>query len=149
MIDVTSQFEPWMYQRMVDDSPVAVIVADASGTIRFWNAAASEVFGYLESEALGQTLDLIVPEPQRARHWAGYDNVMQTGQTRYGRQQLAVPAMRKDGTRISVEFHVVLLRDDAQRLVGIAAWLRDVTDRWQRERALTQRVRMLESELGR
>jgi PAS domain S-box-containing protein len=72
---------------------------------------------------------------------------MQTGETRYGRQQLAVPAMRKDGSRISVEFHVVLLRDDAGKLVGIASFLRDVTDRWQRERALTQRVRELESEL--
>jgi PAS domain S-box-containing protein len=136
-----------MYQRMVDDAPVAVIVADAEGSIRFWNAAASEIFGFTQSEALDHTLDLIVPEAQRARHWAGYRNVMQTGETRYGRQQLAVPAMRKDGSRISVEFHVVLLRDDAGKLVGIAAFLRDVTDRWQRERALTQRVRELESEL--
>ena len=142
-----TQFEPWMYQRMVDDSPIAVIVADPEGVIRFWNAAATEVFGFTQSEALDQTLDLIVPEPQRARHWAGYQNVMQTGQTRYGRQQLAVPAMRKDGSRISVEFHVVLLHDDAERLVGIAALLRDVTHRWQRERALTQRVRELEAKL--
>lgn len=144
-----TQFEPWMYQRMVDHSPVAVIVADPEGVIRFWNAAATEVFGFTQSEALDRTLDLIVPVPQRARHWAGYQNVMQTGQTRYGRQQLAVPAMRKDGSRISVEFHVVLLRDDTERLVGIAAFLRDVTDRWQRERELTQRLRELESELGR
>jgi PAS domain S-box-containing protein len=141
-------FEPWMYQRMVDDSPEAVIVADADGVIRFWNAAATVVFGFAQPEAVGRTLDLIVPEAQRARHWAGYQQVMRTGETRYGRELLAVPAMRKDGVRISVEFHVVLLRDDAGRLAGIAAFLRDVTARWQRERALTQRVRELESRVS-
>jgi PAS domain S-box-containing protein len=143
-----SVFEQWMYQRMVDDSPEAVIVADADGMIRFWNTAAMEVFGHTESEALGQTLDLIVPEAQRSRHWAGYHQVMRTGETRYGRDLLAVPAMRKDGVRISVEFHVVLLRDSAGALVGVAAFLRDVTARWQRERALANRVRELESELA-
>lgn len=136
--------EPWMYQQMIDDSPEVVIVADTEGLIRFWNAAATELFGHSATEAIGQSLDVIIPEAQRARHWAGYQRVMQSGETRYGRELLAVPAVRKDGSRISVEFHIVLLRDDAGRLAGIAAFLRDVTARWQRERALAQRVRELE-----
>ena len=136
-------FEEWMYQRMIDDSPVAVIVADAQGNIRFWNTAAAEIFGHTDTEAIGRSLDLIIPEPQRDRHWTGFHQVMRTGETRYGRGLLAVPAVRKDGGRISVEFHVVLLRDDGGSLVGIAAFLRDVTERWQRERAMAQRIREL------
>lgn len=144
-----TQFEPWMYQRIVDDSPEAVIVADADGVIRFWNPAAEDLFGYSSSEALGHTLDLIIPEPQRARHWEGYQRVMQSGQTRYARDLLAVPAMSKAGDRLSVEFHIVPLRDSAGRLTAIAALLRDVTARWQRDRAQAQKLRELESQLPR
>ena len=138
----------WLYQRIVDDSPEAIVVADPEGRIRFWNRAAEEIFGYRQAEALGEMLDVIVPEPQRARHWAGYRAVMQSGQTRYGRDLLAVPAIRKDGARISVEFYVVLLRDDAGQVAGIAALIRDVTARWQRDRALQQRLRALEAASG-
>jgi PAS domain S-box-containing protein len=142
-----TEFQPWMYQRIIDDSPEAVIVADAEGIIRYWNAAAGALFGYTQAEALGHKLDLIIPEPQRARHWAGYERVMQSGETRYGRDLLAVPAVRKDGARVSIEFHIVQLRDNAGRLTAIAALLRDVTERWQRDRAQAQRLRELESRL--
>ena len=141
-------FDAWMYQRMIEDSPEAVIVADADGRIQFWNAAASFIFGFTAEEALGETLDLIIPDPQRARHWAAYRQVMLSGETRYGRDLLAVPVMRKDGTRLSVEFHVVLLRNDDGRIAANRRVPRDVTARWQRERALIQRVRDLTSELA-
>ncbi len=135
----------WMYRRIVDASPEAVVVADTSGVIRFWNRGAATIFGFSAAEALGQSLDLIIPEPQRQRHWAGYHAVMHSGETRYGRELLAVPALRKDGARISVEFYVVLLRDDAGLLRGVAALVRDVTARWQHERELQQRLRTLEA----
>lgn len=135
-----------MYQRIVDASPEAVVVADTDGRIRFWNSSAEIVFGYTAGEAVGQSLDLIIPEPQRERHWTGYRAVMQSGQTRYGRDLLAVPAIRKDGARISVEFYVVLLRDETDEIVGIAALIRDVTAHWQREREMQQRLRALEAE---
>jgi PAS domain S-box-containing protein len=135
----------WMYRRIVDTSPEAVVVADTEGVIRFWNQSAETIFGFAAAEALGQTLDLIVPEPQRERHWTGYRAVMCSGQTRYGRELLAVPALRKDGARISVEFYVVLLRNDAGTLQGIAALVRDVTTHWQRDRALQQRLQELEA----
>jgi PAS domain S-box-containing protein len=113
----------------------AVVVSDRNGVIVFWNHAAEEMFGYSAAEATGQSLDLIIPEPFRASHWAGYQAVMSSGVTRYGRDLLAVPAMRKDNRRISLEFSIVLLRDDGGEVAGAAAIIRDVTARWERERA--------------
>ena len=124
------------------------MVADAQGTIRFWNASAEVIFGFPAAEALGQSLDLIIPEPQRARHWTGYRRVMETGVSKYGRELLAVPARRKDGARISLEFSVVLLHDADGRMEGIGAIIRDVTEGWQRERGLREQVAKLQTELG-
>ena len=84
--------QDWMYQRIVEDSPIAILYADRDGKIRFWNAGAEAMFGYPAQEALGQSLDLIVPEKQRARHWEGWTRVMATGITKYGSDPLAVPA---------------------------------------------------------
>jgi PAS domain S-box-containing protein len=109
----------------------AIIAADTQGAIRFWNPGAERMFGFTAAEALGQSLDLIIPERLRDRHWRGYDRVMRTGQSRYGHGDiLAVPGIRKDGTPISLEFTIVLLRDGSGRLTGIGAVLRDVTTRF-------------------
>ena len=125
---------PWLFQRVVEDMGEAVIVSDRDGLIVYWNRAAEAMFGYPAVEAMGQSLDVIIPERFRARHWAGYRTVMSTGVTRYGQQLLAVPALRKDGRRISIEFSIVLLRDPAGELTGAAAIIRDVTARWEREK---------------
>jgi PAS domain S-box-containing protein len=125
----------------------AVIVADPAGAIRFWNTAAERMFGRPAEEAIGASLDLIIPEKLRARHWEGYRTVMQTGETSYAGRMLAVPAVRADGSRISVEFTVTLLRDASGAVSGIGAILRDVTERWEERRALQDRVRALECEL--
>ena len=122
----------------------AIVVADPEGLVRFWNPAAERIFGFTEAEALGQSLDLIIPERFRARHWAGYREVMQTGVTRYGTDILRVPAVRKDGQRISIAFTVALLKDPAGRVTGIAAIMRDETTRWEEEQALRRRVDELE-----
>jgi PAS domain S-box-containing protein len=103
------------------------------------------MFGYRAEEALGQTLDLIIPEQLRGRHWEGYRRVMATGVTRYGRELLSVPAIRKDGTRLSLEFSILLLRSQTGGVAGVAAILRDVTERWQREKALRERLAALEA----
>jgi nitric oxide dioxygenase len=104
------------------------------------------VFGYQPEEALGQTLDLIVPERLRARHWEGFRRVIATGVTRYGRDQLlAVPATGKDGGRISVEFSIVMVRDAASQPLGIAAILRDVSQRWQEQQRMRKRLAALEA----
>jgi PAS domain S-box-containing protein len=134
----------WLCQQIVEGTQEAIIFADRDGIIRLWNAGAEAMFGYAATEAIGQSLDLIVPERQRGRHWEGYHKVMATGVTRYGKELLAVPAVRKDGTRISLEFTIVLLHDEAGQPMGTAALLRDVTARWQQERAVKERLAALE-----
>lgn len=131
-------------ERLVADCPDAVIYADAGGHIRFWNAAATRIFGFAESEALGMRLDLIIPERLRGRHWEGYDKVMGGAESRYGDGAiLAVPALHKDGRQISVEFTILPLRDAAGRLLGIAAFLRDATARFEEVRALRREIAAL------
>ena len=73
--------------RLVTGCPDAVIYADAQGRIRFWNEAATRIFGYREAEALGQSLDLIIPERLRDRHWQGYEHVMKGGASRSVRRR--------------------------------------------------------------
>jgi len=134
----------WLCQKIVEGTPDAIIFADREGIIQLWNAGAESIFGYSSEEALGQTLDIIIPERLRQRHWQGYRTVMSSGVTRYGRELLAVPAMRRDGLLISVEFSMVLLRDSAAEIVGSAAIVRDVTGRWHRENALKERLSKIE-----
>lgn len=119
----------------------AIIAADKEGLIRFWNPGATRIFGFSEAEAMGQSLDIIIPERLRQRHWDGYDRSMQTGQSRYGESDLlAVPASRRDGTQISIEFTIMMLRDSDNRIIGIAALLRDVTKRFEELRALKRQL---------
>ena len=135
----------WWFRTIVEEAPDAVIAADPDGVIRLWNAGAEAIFGFSAAEAVGHSLDLIIPERFRERHWTGYRSVMQSGTSRYGTQMLAVPAMRKDGARISIEFHVVVLKDSVGGGVeGIAAIVRDVTERWEREREMRARLQELE-----
>jgi PAS domain S-box-containing protein len=138
----------WMHRRIVEEMPEAVIVADRQGVVRLWNRGAETMFGYPAAEALGQSLDLIIPERFRARHWDGYRQVMATGVTSYGERLLAVPAMRKDGQRISIEFSIALLKDEHGGVAGAVAVVRDVTARWQAERDLRKRLATLESQPG-
>ncbi len=138
----------WLCRRIVEEAHDAIIFADREGRIRLWNTGAEETFGYTAAEALGQSLDLIIPEKHRARHWEGYHRVMATGVTKYGRDLLKVPALRKDGSRASIEFTIVPVRDGAGRMVGVAAIIRDVTRRWGEERALRARLAELEARLG-
>ncbi len=124
----------------------AIVFADREGTIRFWNPGAERLFGFTAAEALGRSLDIIIPEPQRARHWDGYRRVMETGESRYGEGDLlAVPGLRKDGSRISLEFTIVPLRGPDGRLEGMAAVLRDVTRRFEELRALRRELAELRS----
>jgi PAS domain S-box-containing protein len=137
-----------LYRQLVDGSPDAIILGDARGIIRLWNAGAEAVFGYTAAEALGQSMDLIIPERLRGRHWEGYDRVMSTGVSRYGHGDLlAVPALRKDGSTISIEFTIQMLRDEAGAIVGPVATIRDVTKRFQREKEQGRRLKELEAKL--
>jgi PAS domain S-box-containing protein len=129
---------------IIDHTSLAVIFGDADGLIRLWNSGAEAMFGYSAQEVIGRSMDIIIPEKHRPKHWEGYRKVMQTGVTKYGRELLAVPAMTKDGRRISIEFNIALLRDHAGKIIGAAATINDVTTRWERERALRARLAELE-----
>ncbi|HJU27438.1 MAG TPA: PAS domain S-box protein [Rhodanobacteraceae bacterium] len=121
----------------------AVVYADAEGTIRVWNPGAVRIFGFTEAEALGQSLDIIIPSSLRERHWSGFHQTMATGQSRYaGGQLLSVPAIRKDGARISVEFIIVPFQQAGQ-MIGIAAIMRDATARFEEMRALRKELAAL------
>ena len=120
----------------------ALVYADADGAIRVWNNGAVRIFGFTEAEAVGQSLDIIIPANLRERHWRGYRETMRTGQTRYGDGQiLSVPAVRKDGVRISVEFTIVLFADINGQMTGIAAIMRDATKTFEELRALRSAAR--------
>jgi PAS domain S-box-containing protein len=139
----------WLCRRLVEESRDAVIFADRAGIIRLWNAAAAEMFGYSAPEALGQSLDLIIPENLRVRHAEGYRRVMATGVTRYAQELLAVPALRKDGARLSLEFTIALIRDEAGAILGAGDIIRDVTARFLRDRELHRKLAELEEQLQR
>lgn len=122
---------------LIHDGPDAVIFADRGGIIRFWNRGAERIFGHSAEEACGMSLDIIIPKNLRARHWEAYLETMRTGKTRYGEGDvLAVPAVRKDGSRVSIEFTIFPYRDQQGNLIGVAAVLRDVTKRFEEMKAL-------------
>ena len=132
-------------EHIVEDAQAGIIFADEGGIIRLWNSGAEAMFGYTAAEAIGQTMEMIIPEKHRAHHNEGYARVMQTGITKYGRDALAVPALRKDGTRISIEFTIVLVRSAEGGMLGAAAIVQDVTARWERDKALRARLAALEN----
>jgi PAS domain S-box-containing protein len=123
----------------------AIVVADANEKIVLWNPAATRIFGYSKEEALGHSLDLIVPERQRQRHSEGYEKSMETGTTRYGSSLLKVPALHKDGRTLSIAFSVGMLFDENHQASGVVAIIRDETERFAEERALKKRLSDLEN----
>ena len=134
------------FRQLVNAVGDAVIAADASGAIIFWNPAATRLFGYSQEQAMGQSLDLITPQRHQKRHWEGYHKTMQTGQTKYGHDVLKVPAVHKDGHALSIAFTVALLHSPDQKVSSIVAVIRDDTDRFAEERNLRKRLTELESQ---
>ncbi len=120
----------------------AIVACDRDGVIRVWNPGAARIFGFAADEAVGHSLDIIIPERLRGRHWDGYHAMMASGQSRYaGGDTLSVPALRKDGAQISVEFTIVALRDGTDSISGLAAVMRDVTLRFEELKALRRQLR--------
>ena len=119
----------------------AIIATDREGRVIFWNPGAERMFGFVSQEAVGQSLDLIIPENLRARHWTGYRHVMETGESRYGHSDLlAVPGLTRDGRRISVEFTIAILRNERGDITGTVAVMRDVTKRFEEVRELKRQL---------
>jgi PAS domain S-box-containing protein len=134
--------------KIVEGAADAILFAGRDGKIVFWNRGAERIFGFTADEVAGRSMDFIIPERLRERHWANWDRVMETGVTRYATDILAVPALRKDGSTISIEFTIQLVRDEAGQILGPVAMIRDVTARFQREKELRARVKELEAKVA-
>ncbi len=138
--------EDGLYRQIVEGSPDAVVFGDAQGIIRLWNAGAEAIFGFTAAEALGQSMDIIIPERLRGRHWEGYHRTMATGVSRYGAGDLlAVPAITRDGRNISIEFTIQMLKGPSGEILGPVASIRDVTRRFQREKEMARKIKELEA----
>ena len=136
------------YGQLVQSIGDAVVAADPAGAITLWNPAAERMFGHTEAEAMGKSLDLIIPQRQQQRHWDGYEKTMATGQTKYGNDVLRVPAVHKDGHTLSIAFTVALLHSPDGKVSAIVAVVRDESSRFAEDRALRKRLMELESQVG-
>ncbi len=133
---------------LLDQGPDAIVFADKRGVIREWNDAATRVFGFSRDEAIGKTLDIIVPERFRETHWQGYDRALAAGDTKYRGQSMPTRSARKDGTSIYVELSFAIIHDESGEVIGALAHARDITERFAREREQRQRIQELEQKLA-
>jgi len=138
---------PVDYEQLVEVIGDAIVVSDGSGAVNLWNPAAERLFGFTQAEAIGKSLDLIIPERLRERHWAGYRKTMTSGETRYAHDLLRVPAVHKDGRTLSIAFTVGLLFGPQREVIGIVAVIRDETTRFAEERNLRKRIAELEKHI--
>jgi PAS domain S-box-containing protein len=132
---------PGLGDALLNSASDAIVATDRDGLVTFWNPGAERIFGFTADEAAGRSLDLIIPQNLQARHWEGFRRTMETGISRYGHGDLlSVPGLTRDGRRISVEFTIVLLRNDRQEIAGTVAVMRDVTRRFEEVRELKRRL---------
>lgn len=124
----TNLHDAGLLAALVEGLPDALVLADTGGTIRFWNAAAERLFGHARAEALGQSLNLLIPERFRPAHDAGFARAVATGELRTGTRVLRTRSNHKDGRRLYVDFTFALLKDAAGRVVGVYALARDATE---------------------
>lgn len=132
-------------RQIIGLAPDAILFSDRDGIIRLWNKGAERIFGFTAEQAIGKSLDLIIPENLRDRHWEGYRKTMATGETGYGTMLLSVPALHQSGSRLSTEFSISLLVDENDEPLGVAAIMRDVTERFRKDRALKEQIAALKS----
>lgn len=134
-----------LLEQITNKASEAIIISDQGGIIIFWNNGAEHIFGHSADEAIGMSLDLIIPENLRERHWEGYRRVMLSGETKYKTGLLSSPGICKNGSRVSLEFSMVLLNDNEGNIMGCASIMRDVTDRWRKEKELKERLATCET----
>ncbi len=137
----------YSYREIVENSQDAIILTNADGVIQIWNLGANKMFGYTSEEAVGKTLDIIIPDRFRDSHWGGFNNAMATGHSKYEEDMLSVPAIKKDGSRISIEFTIVMSKNEQGLPTGISAIIRDVSKRRQHDKQMQDRVAELEERL--
>lgn len=106
---------------LLQQLPDAVIAADRSGVIRAWNAAAESLFGHRAQDAIGQSLDIVIPERLRAAHWKAYDEALEMGRTKHGYKVLTTRAVHASGEKLYVSMSFAVVLDSDGRSVGAVA----------------------------
>ncbi|MFN8506919.1 MAG: PAS domain S-box protein [Dehalococcoidia bacterium] len=132
---------------LVEEAPDAVIFAGTDGIIQVWNAAAAAMFGHTAEQAIGQNLDIIIPEQFREAHWKGFDRALEAGDTKYRGQSLPTRATRAGGEAFYVELSFAIVKDASGTVVGALAHARDINERFESDRANRRKMRDLEAEL--
>ncbi|TCS39333.1 PAS domain S-box-containing protein [Paucimonas lemoignei] len=140
MSSLTGPVLPSLYQDIFRDVADAMIFSDVDGVIRLWNPAAEAVFGYTASEAIGQSLDLIIPESLREAHWRGYRQAMSRGATVHGRRSSITRSLHKSGQTLYVDMSFAVIRDETGKTIGSAAMARDATLRYTEEKRLRRQI---------
>jgi PAS domain S-box-containing protein len=120
---------------IVEDAADAIIYADVQGMIRVWNSAAARIFGFAAEEALGKSLDLIIPERLREAHWRGFHHAMQTGTTRLGGQPTMTRGLHRSGQRLYVQMSFAVVRLPSGVVAGSVAVARDATAQYEEQKA--------------
>jgi PAS domain S-box-containing protein len=136
------------FQALVVSVGDGIMASDAQGLITLWNPACVRMFGFTEADALGKSLDLIIPQRQQKPHWDGYHKTMETGKTKYGNDVLRVPAVHKDGHTLSIAFTVSMLHTADGAVSAIVAVIRDESVKFAEERGLRKRLMEMELQLA-
>ena len=142
---MNAQIDPAALLHAIGD---ALVVSDVAGNVIVWNAGAERLFGWSAQEALSQSMEMIIPERLRKRHWEGFDKSMQTGQTKYAHDLLRVPAVDKAGRAMSIAFTVFMLFGPDGKPTACGSVIRDETDRFAQDRAQRKRIADLEAQLA-
>ncbi|MBI4301534.1 MAG: PAS domain S-box protein [Chloroflexi bacterium] len=135
-----------VFKSLLTQTSDGIIFADHEGLICLWNRGAEAIFGHTNKNAVGQSLDLIIPDSFRERHWAGFQRAMASGHTKYGQQLLPTRAIHKDGRTIYIEMTMTIVRDDFEQVAGALAVVRDITERRAQEQAIRKRLEELEQQ---
>lgn len=133
---------------LLRQAPDAIIFADTGGVIRFWNSAATRVFGYSVEQAIGASLDIIIPERFREAHWKGFHRALEEAATKYAGQALATRSVRSNGAQIYVELSFAIVVGDDGTVLGALSHTRDITERFERDRERQKRMKDLEAALN-
>ncbi len=114
-----------VFRLVVDQAPDAIIFADRQGMIRVWNKAAADLFGFPANEAIGRSLDIIIPAHLRHAHWEGFGRAVASGHTKHGRRALKTRAIHKDGQRLYVSLAFSVVNDRDGKVIGAMATARE------------------------
>lgn len=138
---------PELALALIESVADAVIFADRDGTIRVWNPGAEAIFGWSAGEVVGRRLDVIIPERLRAAHWAAFDQAIDTGRQKYGRESMTTRSVHQDGSALYVDLSFALVRDSTGQVLGAVAMARDVTSRFEAEKDSRKRITELEAQV--